>query len=363
MTTNRTIYRIVVMSTVSAIALHAGIGVRLAHAAAGDIFNLGTLGGASSGGAAINDSGQVAGTFYQPEPDDIFFHAFRYSGTPGAGGAMADLGTLGGTYSIGYAINAAGQVAGHSDDRRRHFSRLPLHRHARLGRRDGRPRHPRRDGAASATPSTTPGRSPAAPTRPATLLTRLPHCAATPVIKRVTDDLGTLGGTHSFGCAINDAGQVAGIVLHDRRRRCSRLPLHRHARLGRRDGRPRHARRDGELRRRHQRRRAGHRLLRHDRQRRSSRLPLHRHARLGRRDGGLARSAGRTASATASTTPASSSELPSAPPVPGAGRLPRSGRSTPATPPSISTPGSTPPTRRRALTGRFPGPATSTTTA
>src|SRR5262249_38627315 len=40
--------------------------------------------------------------------------AFRYDGTPGSGGVMRDLGTLGGTASLGIAVNDAGQVAGYS---------------------------------------------------------------------------------------------------------------------------------------------------------------------------------------------------------------------------------------------------------
>jgi probable HAF family extracellular repeat protein len=71
--------------------------------------DLGTLGGIESLGYAINDAGQVTGDFQTTDGD---IHAFRYTGTPGSGGAMADLGTLGGTISFGYAINASGQVAG-----------------------------------------------------------------------------------------------------------------------------------------------------------------------------------------------------------------------------------------------------------
>jgi probable HAF family extracellular repeat protein len=79
------------------------------HSSASGLVNLGTLGGAGSHGASINDRGQVTGssntgtaTVNGPP------HAFLY--TPGAG--MVDLGTLGGDISSGVAINNAGQVTG-----------------------------------------------------------------------------------------------------------------------------------------------------------------------------------------------------------------------------------------------------------
>jgi probable HAF family extracellular repeat protein len=70
------------------------------------MVDLGTLGGTSSYGEAINDIGQVTG--YSSS------HAFLYTRMPGSGGVMHDLGTLGGDYSYAYGINNSGQVVGSS---------------------------------------------------------------------------------------------------------------------------------------------------------------------------------------------------------------------------------------------------------
>jgi probable HAF family extracellular repeat protein len=70
------------------------------------VTNLGTLGGATSTGFALNASGQVAGSSYLPNTAS---HAFVWSN-----GVMQDLGTLGGAFSNAYGINDAGQVAGDS---------------------------------------------------------------------------------------------------------------------------------------------------------------------------------------------------------------------------------------------------------
>src|SRR5687767_10610716 len=93
-----------------AAALCAGASPVIVRAASGDIYNLGTLGGNYSWGASINDAGQVAG---RSETAEDRYHGFRYSGIPGSGGVMGDIGGLppDGTYlpfSNGSSINSSG---------------------------------------------------------------------------------------------------------------------------------------------------------------------------------------------------------------------------------------------------------------
>jgi probable HAF family extracellular repeat protein len=71
------------------------------------ITDLGTLGGTNSEGWAINASGQVVGSSDITGPGDT--HAFLYDGN-----SMQDLGTLGGSLSAAYGINDSGQVVGQS---------------------------------------------------------------------------------------------------------------------------------------------------------------------------------------------------------------------------------------------------------
>jgi probable HAF family extracellular repeat protein len=72
----------------------------------GALQNLGALGGQYSGGYGINNRGQVTG---RAQLADGSIHAFLYSG-----GTMHDIGTLGGTLASGMAINDQGRVAGFS---------------------------------------------------------------------------------------------------------------------------------------------------------------------------------------------------------------------------------------------------------
>ena len=69
-----------------------------------------TVTGLPFDGVAINDAGQVAGTQNPTNPQSGQTRAMLY--TPGVG--VQNLGTLGGTISIAYALNELGQVVGYS---------------------------------------------------------------------------------------------------------------------------------------------------------------------------------------------------------------------------------------------------------
>ena len=133
------------------------------NGSSGTLHSLGTLGGTYSQANGVNSSGQVAGI--SDVTGDTDSHAFLWNPNSlgGATGTMHDLGTLGGTFAIGWDINGNGQVTGSSDtinDTTTHaFVWNP------------------------STPNATSG---------------------------TMHDLGTLGGTSSDGAGMNDNGQVAG---------------------------------------------------------------------------------------------------------------------------------------------------------
>uniref|UniRef100_UPI001954F353 hypothetical protein n=1 Tax=Enterobacter hormaechei TaxID=158836 RepID=UPI001954F353 len=72
----------------------------------GVMNDLGTLGGTRSAAYGINAAGLVVGDSYTK---NSYTHAFLYSN-----GKMNDLGTLGGSDSTARSINNTGQVVGYS---------------------------------------------------------------------------------------------------------------------------------------------------------------------------------------------------------------------------------------------------------
>ena len=88
----------------------------------GGVISLGTLGGAFSYGNAVNDLGQVVGGALNETPDPYTSDPFVF-GLPGAtqlraflweNGRIRDLRTLGGPDSFAFYINDRGQIAGNS---------------------------------------------------------------------------------------------------------------------------------------------------------------------------------------------------------------------------------------------------------
>ena len=73
----------------------------------GTMTDLGTLGGSYSEPYGVNALGQVVGVAQTP---DKYPHAFLWDD-----GVMTDLGTLGGSLSYALAVNERGQVVGYSD--------------------------------------------------------------------------------------------------------------------------------------------------------------------------------------------------------------------------------------------------------
>lgn len=154
-----------------------------------EVIDLGTLGGSSSRGVGINESGWVTGR--SDTVDDEFTHAFLYDGS------MQDLGTLGGTFSRGEDINDVGNVTGWSDvDEDASHAFLydgVMHDLGTLGGTTSEG-HGINDAGFVTGWAEIPGDN--------------AHHAF--LYDGIMHDLGTLGGTYSSGAAINSAGVVTG---------------------------------------------------------------------------------------------------------------------------------------------------------
>nr|MBA3483647.1 hypothetical protein [Pirellulales bacterium] len=173
------------------------------NGASGTLNDLGALGGTYSVGTGINNSGQVVGSAYTTE--DAALHAFLWTPTTpnGVSGTMNDLGTLGGTHSSGYGVNASGQIAGQSQttgDAAYHAFLYDgdgaLHDLGTFGGTLSAGIGINAGGQVTGFSSTTGNAA-----RHAFLYDGTMH------------DLGTLGGTDSLGSAINAVGQVTGYSL------------------------------------------------------------------------------------------------------------------------------------------------------
>ena len=103
-------------STITGGATHAFLWTPSApNSTSGSIKDLGLLpGGTFSIAYGVNSAGQVVGeadTTNMADPTSLATHAFLYSG-----GSMTDLGTLGGRNSAAYAINDSSQIVGEAQN-------------------------------------------------------------------------------------------------------------------------------------------------------------------------------------------------------------------------------------------------------
>ena len=178
-----------------ALPLHAHAAAAVAH---WTLTDLGTLGGPFSTGYAINANGQVTGGSSTQALDPIT----GYSGVHAfvsRGGAMRDLGTLGGRTSVGFGINATGQVTGAADTgaNASHAFLYSAGVMTDLGTLGG---SSSQGSAINATGQVAGTSNTSGDTSQRAFLYRNGQMT----------DLGTLGGNSSFAWGINNAGQVTG---------------------------------------------------------------------------------------------------------------------------------------------------------
>ncbi len=184
------------------------------NGASGAMTDLGTLGGTQSFGNGLNASGQVAGESFTA--NDATTHAFLWKPTTPGGttGTTHDLGTLGGTDSHGYGINATGQVTGASDKTGNAATHAFLWKPSTPNGTSGTMHDLltlggtiSNGGAINATGQVS-GSS--LTTGDAAYHAFLWQPSTPNGISGTMHDLSTLGGTESFGGSINATGQVAG---------------------------------------------------------------------------------------------------------------------------------------------------------
>ncbi len=176
----------------------------------GGMQDLGTLGGNFSWGNSINDFGQVTGEYY--DGFDSSYHAFLFSASTGT----EDLGIIGTDFSQGQGINDSGQVAGvYYDDNAGEaanyhaFIDSPGTVMKDLGTL-GAPGYSWSYGLAINNFGQVTGWSSTATTGTPGLSNSAPVHAFLYEAWTGMEDLGTLGGTNSYGYSINIRGHVTG---------------------------------------------------------------------------------------------------------------------------------------------------------
>lgn len=160
--------------------------------------NLGTLGGSESFAQAINSSVRIAGI--SRVAGDTAFHAFL---SKADGGVLGDLGTLGGVNSYGYGVNGAGQVAGYS-------AVAGSASRAFLSDANGGVLHDLGVLTGGTSSFAFAVNASGQVTGYSGTASGFNHAFISETNGGALRDLGTLGGRFSFGTAINDSGQVTG---------------------------------------------------------------------------------------------------------------------------------------------------------